>query len=168
MRFTKLSSLYSIPHNLPPNFKFLVNSLMSDLISNTFPFVVGQDSGFLVNNDTWNFVRWRFDKLMILGCVFSHDVLLLGSPRVFVLCQFFDKLLGHYKFVLYCGMSILKYFPNFRWHRWPQWFSVVRFDKKGFSFYKTLYFSYACAIPDILVSHFVLTFSISNVTSQSH
>ena len=49
--FTKLSSLYSIPQNLSLSFSFLVNSLVSDLMSNPFPFVVGQNFGPFVNND---------------------------------------------------------------------------------------------------------------------
>ena len=57
--FTKLSSLYSIPPNLSLSFNFLVNYLVSDLMSNTFPFVVGQNFGPFVNNDIWNLVRWH-------------------------------------------------------------------------------------------------------------
>ena len=43
---TKLLSLYSIQI-----FKFLVNSLVSYLMSSTFPFVFGQNFGPFVNND---------------------------------------------------------------------------------------------------------------------
>ena len=57
--FTKLSSLYSIPPNLSLSFNFLVNYLVSDLMSNTFLFVVGQNFGPFVNNDIWNLVRWH-------------------------------------------------------------------------------------------------------------
>ena len=49
--FTKLSSLYSIPQNYSLSFNFLVNSLVSDLMSNTFPFVVGQNFGLFINKD---------------------------------------------------------------------------------------------------------------------
>ena len=84
--FTKLSSLYSIPQNLSLSFNFLVNSLVSDLMSNPFPFVVGQNFGPFVNNDIWNLVRCRFDKLMILGCIFFPDVSLVGDPSFFVFC----------------------------------------------------------------------------------
>ena len=68
--FAKLSSSFSIPQNVSLSFNFLVNSLVSDLMSNTFPFVVGQNFGPFVNNDIWNLVRWRFGKLMILSCIF--------------------------------------------------------------------------------------------------
>ena len=80
--FTKLSSLYSIPQNLSLSFNFLVNSL----VSNPFPFVVGQNFGPFVNIDIWNLVRCRFDKLMILGCIFFRDVLLVVDPSFFVFC----------------------------------------------------------------------------------
>ena len=72
--FTKLSSLFSIPQNASLSFNFLVNYLVSDLMSNTFPFVVGQNLGPFVNNDICILVKWCFDKLMILGCIFSRDV----------------------------------------------------------------------------------------------
>ena len=115
--FTKVSSLYSIPQNLPLSFNFLVNSLVSGLMSNIFPFVVGQNFGPFVNNDIWNLLRWRFDKLMMLGCIFSCDVSLVGDPSFFVFCQFFNNMFGHYEFVVCWGMSCLKYFPNFHWYR---------------------------------------------------
>ena len=71
-------------------------------MSNTFPFVVGQNFGPFVNNDNWNLVRSRFDKLMMLGCIFFRDVSLVSDPSFFVFCQFFDKLFGYLVFVLYC------------------------------------------------------------------
>ena len=98
--FAKLSSSFSIPQNVSLSFNFLVNSLVSDLMSNTFPFVVGQNFGPFVNNDVCNLVRWRFDKLMILGCIFFRDVLLVDDPSFFIFCQYFDKLFGHYEIVL--------------------------------------------------------------------
>ena len=103
--FTKLSSSYSIPQNLSLSFNSLVNYLVSDLMSNTFPFVVGQNFAPFFNSNIWNLVRWRFDELMILGCIFSCNVLLVGNPSFFVFCRLFDKLFVHYKFPLYCGMS---------------------------------------------------------------
>ena len=105
--FAKLSSSFSIPQNVSFSFNFLVNSLVSDLMSNTFPFVVGQNFGPFVNNDIWNLVRWRFGKLMILSCIFFRDVSLFDDPSFFIFCQFFDKLFGHYEIVLCCGMSWL-------------------------------------------------------------
>ena len=105
--FTKLSSSYSIHQTLSLSFNFLVNSLVSDLMSNAFPFVVGQNFGHFVNNDIWSLVRWRFAKVMILGCIFPRDVSLVGNRSFFAFCQFFDKLFGHCEFVFYCGMSCL-------------------------------------------------------------
>ena len=55
--FAKLSSLCSIPQNLSLSFNFLVNSLVSGLMSNIFRFVVGQNFGPFVNDDTWNLVK---------------------------------------------------------------------------------------------------------------
>ena len=98
--FTKLSSSYSIPQIFYLSFNFLVIFLVSDLMSNTFPFAVGQNFGSFVNKDIWNLVKWRFDKLMMFGCIFSRDVLLVGDPSFFVFCQFFDKLFRHCEFVL--------------------------------------------------------------------
>ena len=49
--FTKLSSSYSTPQNLSLSFNFLVNSFVSDLMSNIFPFVAGQNFGPFVNSD---------------------------------------------------------------------------------------------------------------------
>ena len=46
----------------------------TNLISNTFPFVVGQDFREFVDNNIWYLVNWYFDKLIILGCIFSRDV----------------------------------------------------------------------------------------------
>ena len=48
---TKFLSLYSIPQNLLLSFNFLVNSLVSYLMSRTFSFVFGQNFGPFVNND---------------------------------------------------------------------------------------------------------------------
>ena len=89
--FTKLSSSFSIPQNLSLSLTFLVNSLVSNLTSNTFPFVVGQNFGPFVNSDTWNLVRWGFDKVMILGCIFSRDVSLVGDPSFFVAKELYFK-----------------------------------------------------------------------------
>ena len=86
--FAKLSSSFSIPQNVSLSFNFLVNSLVSDLMSNTFPFVVGQNFGPFVNNNIWNLVRWHFDNLMILGCIFYCKVLLVGYPSFFVFVSF--------------------------------------------------------------------------------
>ena len=69
-------------------------------MSNPFPFVVGQSFGSFVNNDIWNLVKWHFDKLMMLDCIFSRDVSLVGDPSFFVFCQFFDELFRHCEFVL--------------------------------------------------------------------
>ena len=49
--FTKVSSSYSIPQNLSLSFNFLVNFLVSDLMSSTFPFVVGQNFGSFVSGN---------------------------------------------------------------------------------------------------------------------
>ena len=70
LRFTELLSLYSVPQNIFLSFNFLINFLVSDLMSNRFPFVVGPNCDPFVNNDTWNLVRLGFDKLMILDCIF--------------------------------------------------------------------------------------------------
>ena len=93
-------------------------------------FLVGQYFGPFVNNDIWNLVRWRFDKLMILGCIFSCGLLLVSHPSFFVFCQFFGNLFGHYEFVLYRGMFCLNYFQNFCWYHWLQCSAVVKFDEK--------------------------------------
>ena len=58
--FTKLSPFYSILKNISLSFNFLVNSLVSDLMSNTPPFVVGQNFGPFVNNDICTFVKVAF------------------------------------------------------------------------------------------------------------
>ena len=84
--FTKLSSSYSIHQTLSLSFNFLVNSLVSDLMSNAFPFVVGQNPGSFDNIDIWSLVRWRFAKVMILGCMFSRDVSLVGDRSFFAFC----------------------------------------------------------------------------------
>ena len=99
-------------------------------MSHIYAFVVGQNFGPFVNNDIWNLVRWRLDKLVVLGCIFSRDVSLVGDPSSFVFCKFFDKLFGHFESVLYCGMSSLSYFPNLRWYRLLQCFAVIKFYEK--------------------------------------
>ena len=83
-------------------------------MSNTFPFVAGQNFGPFVDNDIWNLVS--FHKLMILGCIFSRNVFWVGDPS-FLFLSIFDKLFRHYEFVLYCDMSSLMYFPNFHCYR---------------------------------------------------
>lgn len=96
------------------SFILLVNSLFSDLMSNTFLTVLKQDFGLFVKSHIWNFY----------GCLWIRCIFL----AMFCWLTTFDKTFGHYEYFLYHSLSCMKCFPSFCLYHWLQWLSVVKSD----------------------------------------